>query len=428
VDRGSSPVRGPLLPVFGGMLFAQGRRTVASWWRAAEVGDDYRPFYYFLGSLGRIVEYCSSLLLRRAVDVIAPGERMLFALDDTPTQRYGKHVEGAGVHHNPTPGPADRQFLYGPIWVTVAWVVRHPLWGAIGLPLRALLDVRRKNIPLLTTLYQVTFQTKLAMAAALIGWLADWLRWLGKKVWVVADGAYAKRPVFRAARQAGVVLVSRLRRDAQLWSVPQPPRPGARKKRGRKPTYGKQRIRLAERAGHRLGWEQAAFVLYNQTVTKKYKSFWATYQPASGLIRVVIVRADNGWVAFCCTDPDATVAATLEAYADRAAIEQNFHDLKEVHGAGQQQVRHYWANIAVYHLNLWFHTLIELWAWTKKHEEICDRSQSPWDNAERRPSHADRRNALRRQRQQNAIQAAAGPQGITPQLQKLLGRLLRLAA
>jgi hypothetical protein len=45
-----------LLPVFGGMLFAQGRRTVASWWRAAEVGDDYRPFYYFRGSLGRIVE------------------------------------------------------------------------------------------------------------------------------------------------------------------------------------------------------------------------------------------------------------------------------------------------------------------------------------------------------------------------------------
>jgi hypothetical protein len=128
-----------LLPVFSGMLFAQGRRTVASWWRAAEAGDDFRPFYYFLGSLGRIVGYCSSLLLRRAVAVIAPGERMLFALDDTPTQRYGEHVEGAGIHHNPTPGPADQQFLYGHIGVTVAWVVRHPLWGAIGLPLRALL-------------------------------------------------------------------------------------------------------------------------------------------------------------------------------------------------------------------------------------------------------------------------------------------------
>jgi hypothetical protein len=231
-----------------------------------------------------------------------------------------------------------------------------------------------------------------------------------------------------AARQAGVVLVSRLRRDAKLWSVPRPPRPGQRQKPGPKPTDGKQRLSLAKRAAHRLGWEQAEFVLYHQTVTKTFKTFRATYQPAGGLIRVVIVQEDAGWVACCCTDPEASVADILAAYADRAAIEQNFHDLEEVHGAGQQQVRHYWANSAVYHLNLWLHTLIELWAWTKSHEEICDRSQSPWDDAERRPSHADRRNALRRQCQQNAIQAAAAPQGITPQLQKLLGRLLRLAA
>lgn len=32
------------------------------------------------------------------------------------------------------------------------------------------------------------------------------------------------------------------------------------------------------------------------------------------------------------------MARILEAFADRAAIEQDFHDLKEVQGAGQQQV------------------------------------------------------------------------------------------
>jgi hypothetical protein len=41
--------------------------------------------------------------------VIQPGDRMLLALDDTPTQRYGPLVEGAGVHHNPTPGPPTRE-------------------------------------------------------------------------------------------------------------------------------------------------------------------------------------------------------------------------------------------------------------------------------------------------------------------------------
>jgi hypothetical protein len=40
----------------------------------------------------------------------------------------------------------------------------------------------------------VPFQTKLEMAAAVVEWLALWLRFLGKTVWGVADGAYAKRP------------------------------------------------------------------------------------------------------------------------------------------------------------------------------------------------------------------------------------------
>ena len=53
---------------------------------------------------------------------------------------------GAGIHHNPTPGPADAKYVYGHIWVTLSWVVRHPLWGTIGLPLLAALYVRRKNI------------------------------------------------------------------------------------------------------------------------------------------------------------------------------------------------------------------------------------------------------------------------------------------
>ena len=64
----------------------------------------------------------------------------------------------------------------------------------------------------------------------------------------------------------------------------------------------------------------------------------------------------------------------LEAFADRATIEQDFHDVKEVWGAGQQQVRNIWTNLAVYNLNLWMHTLVELWAWNRPHERTV-RSQ-----------------------------------------------------
>jgi hypothetical protein len=48
----------------------------------------------------------------------------------------------------------------------------------------------------------------------------------------------------------------------------------------------------------------------------------------------------------------------------------------------------------VFNLNLWMHTLVELWSWNRSHNELCDRSDSPWDDPER-PSHANRRKALR---------------------------------
>ena len=125
-----------LLPLLRGLLFARGRRTVAAWLRAAGLGQDYKRYYYVLGALGRKAHFVASLLLRRVADVVAPGERILLGLDDTPTKRYGRHVEGAGIHHNPSPGPADQKFLYGHIWVTLAWLACHPRRGKPMVPQR----------------------------------------------------------------------------------------------------------------------------------------------------------------------------------------------------------------------------------------------------------------------------------------------------
>src|SRR5262249_40270902 len=152
-----------------GALFAKGRRTVTSWLRASGVGLGFAAYYYFLAALGRRAEVLAALLLRHALRHIAPTGPLLFALDDTPTEPYGPHVQGAGIHHNPTPGPTDQRFLYGHVWVTLAWVVTHPLWGAIGLPLRGLLYVRQKDVPRIPRRPGWTFRTKLELAAELVG-------------------------------------------------------------------------------------------------------------------------------------------------------------------------------------------------------------------------------------------------------------------
>ena len=132
-------------------------------------------------------------------------------------------------------------------------------------------------------------------------------------------------------------------------------------------------------------------------MVKKYKTFLATYKPVGGVIRVVLVREPDRWVAYFSTDPDLSVASILETVADRSALEQVFHDVKEVHGAGQQQLRHVWANVGAWNLIGWWHTLVELWAWDRPQSRLRDRSDSPWDKPERRPSHANRCQELRRE-------------------------------
>jgi hypothetical protein len=85
------------------------------------------------------------------------------------------------------------------------------------------------------------------------------------------------------------------------------------------PTYGKSRISLAKRAGQKRGWEQVKCVQYGQEVTKTVKTFLATYRPAGGTIRVVLVKEGDGWIPFFCTDPNATAEDILEAASDRTA-------------------------------------------------------------------------------------------------------------
>ena len=416
--------------VFGVIMCREKRRTASAWFRTAEIGVDFRQAYWVLGSVGRRINSLAIEMLRIVNQSAATAneDRAVFALDDSPTKRYGPCVEGAGIHHNPTPGPANQEFIYGHVWVTLARVVKHKLWGAIALPVRAELYVREKDVPNIPPEYRWKFETKLQQAVAIIAWLAVWMQSQSKPIWLVMDGAYAASLVLRAAKKAGIFVVSRLRHDAALWSLPDPAK-RPKSKRGRKPIYGDRRISLAKRAAAKGGWVTEVIEVYGRFEEKTYKTFLATWGPAGGVIRVVLVKKDrNDWVAFFSTNVAATAAAILGLVSDRATIEQVFHDVKEVWGAGQQQLRNIHANIGAWHLNLWMMTLIELWAWDKSEEELVDRSASPWDSEWRRPSHADRRKAMLRQTLRAEIQAAVSGDDQVEQLKSLAERLLLLAA
>lgn len=413
------------LPVIlAGILFAKGRRTVTSWFRAAGVTDDFRNAYNTVCATGRESDRVAVSVLLQLRPLLGPS-RLRLAIDDTPTARYGPQVEGAGFHHNPTPGPTGQKHLYGHVWVCLAALATHEEFGCIALPLQAQLYVREADVEKLPPERPRQFRTKLEMAAQQLRWALPWVKERFEQRWVVVDGGYAKRPFLRPAGRDGWVVVGRLRKDAALYSLPLPKPPH---QRGPQATYGKRRVSLAKRAGQRRGWQTVECFQYGERVSKTIKTFLATWRPAGGVIRVVLVKEEDGWVAFFCTKAEASASEVLEAAADRNALEQTNKDVKEVWGAGQQQVRNLHSNEGCFNLNLWAYSLVEAWAWDKAEEELVDRSDSPWDSEPRRPSHRDKRKALQRDVLHAEIDAALSGQPTKEEFRCLAERLVELAA
>lgn len=414
--------------IMAGILLSGDRRTASAWFVAAGVQDDWDRFYDGLRSIGQQTTSLAFPLLLTIVRKFDPGPdgRFVLAVDDTPTQRYGKHVEGAGVHHHPTPGPADGKWLYGHNWVTLAFLAKHSLWGVIALPLRSLLYVRAVDVPQLEANNEWKFRTKHELAVELVLWFLDRIEAceMMTKVWVVADGAYAARPFLVPLLARGITAVGRLRKDAVLFDLPCEKQ---ERSPGRPPIYGTGRIDLKKRFAHLDGWQTITYSSRGEQVTRAYKTFLATSQLVSGVIRVVIVRYDDDrWAPHFCTDATADVQTILETVADRWAIEEHFHDVKEVWGAGQQQVRNIWSNIGCWHLNQWMYTLVELACWDCDKSQLTDRQDRPWDNVDRRPSHADRRRTITRQMLENQFLTALPDTPEAQQFRTLLAGVLSL--
>ena len=114
--------------------------------------------------------------------------------------------------------------------------------------------------------------------------------------------------------------------------------------------------------------------------------------------------------------------------ADRSALELVFHVVKEVHGAGQQLLRHVWANVGAWNLIGWWHTLVELWAWDRSQARLCARRDSPWDQPARRPSHANRCQQLRREVLQEEYSRLPEVAGVRPKIRRFIRRLMQRVA
>ena len=87
------------------------------------------------------------------------------------------------------------------------------------------------------------------------------------------------------------------------------------------------------------------------------------------------------------------------------------------------------ANFGAFRVRLWTYTMTEAWAWSRAEAGLVGhRSLSPWDDEPRRPSHADKRRAWRRELLGDEIRAALRPGANEREIRATAERLLNLAA
>jgi hypothetical protein len=414
--------------VVAGAMLAGGRRTAASWFRRAGVKDDWDRFYLLLQSVGKDAASLMLPILMFILRKFDPGEGGYWtvAIDDSPTKRFGPQVEAANIHHNPTSGPGDGDWLYGHNWVCLAIVLSHPLFGVIALPLLSRLYVRKMDIEALAARYDWKFRTKHQLALDLCRQVIRHLRALGSKAAfvVVFDGAYAAKTLVRPLLDEGATVVTRLRRDAKLLDLPV----NKAGQRGRPRKYGKNRISLSNRARNRQGWAKITYACRGVMVEGRYKTFLATSHVTGCPIRVVLLEHSSGnWAAYISTDTSMEVATILKIVSDRWSIEEDFHDVKEIWGAGEQQVRNVWSSVGCWHLCGWLYAMVELECWDESSDELVDRSDRPWDNPDRRPSHQDRRRRIAREMLRKSFLSDLEPGTDPPKIRQRLEQLLALA-
>lgn len=383
--------------VLAGAMLAGGRRTAASWFRCAGVKDDWDRFYELLQTVGKNAASLMLPLLMFILKKFDPGDggHWTLAIDDSPTKRFGPCVEAANIHHNPTPGPGDGKWLYGHNWVCLAMVLQHPVFGVIALPLLSRLYVRKVDIKAIKARHGWEFRTKHELALDLCRQVMRTLRALKSKAGfvVVFDGAYAAAALVRPLIAEGATVVTRLRKDAKLFDLPV----NKERQRGRPRKYGKNRISLKKRAADSRGWQSITYACRGVMVQGRYKTFLATSRVVGGTVRVVLLEhASGNWAAYISTDASMSVEMILKTVSDRWSIEEHFHDVKEIWGAGQQQVRNVWSNIGCWNLCGWLYAMVELECWDDTSEQLVDRRDRPWDNPSRRPSHNDRRRLIAR--------------------------------
>jgi hypothetical protein len=398
-------------------IICPGRHTITRLYLLAEpdgsrAHDAYHRFFRLAAwSLERLWRTLAVVL----INGLCPHGRLQLAVDDTIFQKWGRQVEGSGRYKDPVRSTGrDVVFVTGLNFVNLALVVRPP-WG--GMPLA---------LPVCVRLYRRQGPTHIELAAALIRELADWVP--EREFLVVADGAYSS---LARANLPRTVMVSRTRKNAELYDPKLPPRPPGQ--RGRRRLRGERLPSPSRMAADRtLPWRACKVEVRGRLIERliyaRVVLWWFTCREAA--VQLVIVRDPSGRSEdeyLFTTDSDSGPEAVVSAYADRWAIEETHRNCKQFLGAEDPQCWRRKGPERAGAMSLFTYSLVWYW-YVVAHGDRPSWQRHPWYGSKATPSFMDALAEARRELWRDRVFVESDRPGLSTKFQTAMIETLAYAA
>ena len=350
----------------------------------------------------------TALLLVR---LFAPEGRIDLLTDDTLFHRPGRKIGGAGVFRDAVrSGGKSVVYDRGLNLVPLTLRVRPP-WG--GEPLALPLDVR---------LYRKGGPTHLDLVASMVQKLATLFP--DRTFHLIADGAYAPLAGWKLPRTE---VTSRMRKDAALYALPPPRRPGRvgrpRKKGKRLAAPGAWAKRTKK--GWKLTWVDRRGRMAKRLLLSR-DALWYHVCPDQR-VRVVVSRDPKGREkddVFFTTDLTMDPGAVVSHYFGRWPVEDTFRSSKQSLGGEEPQTWKGAGPERAASLAFWLYSVIWLW-YLETQGPKPTLPRLPWYPKKERPSFVDAVSALRRELWREEVFSTCGQ---TPHLARITRPLVEVLA
>jgi hypothetical protein len=333
----TAPTFAKVLVLVCGSILAPGRRTVAASMRVMGLSDggNFSKYHRVLNQAQWSPLLLSRLLLGLIItSLLAAGQPLLLAIDDTLERRKGKKLRLKGWFRDPLSKTDSKvsaiRWVCLAILVPVPWSKRH--WA---LPFMTVPAPSEKVCQKLGRRHKTPVELATVMISQVRRCCPQ------REIVLLADGGYAAVSLVKDCQKLSVTLISRLRMDASLYGFPKPPRTG---KRGPRPKKGVRELSPKQRLDDPVTVWMELEVCWYRGETKRLEvatgmSLWHRTGSEPVPLRWALVRCPLGSFPPCAyfASRDMSPEELLGSYVLRWNLEVTFAEVRANLGFERQR-------------------------------------------------------------------------------------------